>query len=139
MNTWLVNTNSNPNNNNPNGFKFMLRQNKIATFYDRKEEIEKIAIADMILLYHNENRIIAVGFAVEHASHDFEEMSAVESWLDVNWIWKASFDNNYNPINSINRIDIGITSVMRSVNNVTGQVNHKEILSQIGKRQHFFL
>jgi hypothetical protein len=61
MKTWIVNTNTKQENGNPNAFKYMLRQNKASAFYDKASEIDKIKKGDLICLYHNDNRIIAVG------------------------------------------------------------------------------
>ena len=138
MKTWLVNTNTNVDNGNPNAFKYMLRQNKAAAFYGRATEIDKISKSDLVLLYHNDNRIIAVGAVVTpYLGHDFKAMETIEHWVDVNWLWKADFDENYNPINSINRKSLDITQVIGVINNVTKQVNYKELFSQIASRQNF--
>ncbi|SFC12917.1 hypothetical protein SAMN05421780_10324 [Flexibacter flexilis DSM 6793] len=137
MKIWLVNTNSNADNGNPNGFKFMLRQNRVSAFYDRKDTIDKIMVGDLVLLYHNQNRIIAAGFALGNMLHDFEEVKSIEHSVDVNWIWKAVFDENYNPVNFIDRNDLSITTVMSTVNNVTSQVNGTKLLELIGQRQRF--
>ena len=40
MVAWLVNTNSNAANGNPNGYKFMLRQNKVAAYWGRKNAVD---------------------------------------------------------------------------------------------------
>jgi predicted Mrr-cat superfamily restriction endonuclease len=137
MNTWLVNTNSNSNNGNPNGFKVMLRQNKAAAYYGKKGEIDKINPNDLVLLYHNQNRVIAVGFAIEKPEHDFGDMEKVEHWVDVNWLWKAAFDKNYEPINPIIRTNIGITMVNGTVINVSNQIDHTALLSEIASKQTF--
>ena len=55
MKTWLVNTNSKTSHHNPNGFKYMLRQNKASAYYDRATEVDKIKEHDLVLLYHNDN------------------------------------------------------------------------------------
>lgn len=137
MNTWLVNTNSKPNNNNPNGFKFMLRQNKAAAYYGKKDAIDQIAPNDMVLLYHNQNRVIAVGFVLENTPHDFEDLTEVEHWVDVNWIWKAKFDDNFEPSNPINRYDLNISMVNGTVINISGQINYKSLFEQMALRQEF--
>ena len=138
MKTWLVNTNTKVENGNPNAFKYMLRQNKAAAFYDRAGEIDKISKGDLVFLYHNENRIIAVGAVVSsYKGHDFKDMEEIEHWVDVNWIWKAKFDSSFEPLNSIDRNDLGITMVNGTVVNVTDQVDYKELFSQITIRQEF--
>lgn len=137
MVAWLVNTNSKAENGNPNGYKFMLRQNKAAAYYGRKTEIDKISPHDLILLYHNDNRVIAVGFAVDRMKHDYKDLSSIEHWVDVNWIWKANFDDNFNPTNSINRHDLEITMVNGTVLNITGQIRYDVLFEEIGKRQSF--
>ena len=138
MKTWLVNTNTKVENGNPNAFKYMLRQNKAAAFYDRAGEIDKISKGDLVFLYHNENRIIAVGAVVSsYKGHGFKDMEEIEHWVDVNWIWKAKFDSSFEPLNSIDRNDLGITVVNGTVVNVTDQVDYKELFSQITIRQEF--
>lgn len=137
MNFWVVNSNNNENNGNPNGFLFMLRQNKVATYYHRADEVKNIIIGDLILLYHNKNRIIAVGFAVQTSTHDFIDIANVEKWIDVNWIWKAEFNEFLEPINSIKRQELKISSIRRAVNNITMEIDVNSLLKEIGKRQTF--
>lgn len=138
MKTWLVNTNTKIKNGNPNAFKYMLRQNKAAAFYDRAHEIDKINKGDLVFLYHNQNRIIAIGTVVmPYQGHDFEELESIEHWVDVNWLWKSNFDQSFEPINYIDRNNIGITMVNGTVVNVTDQVNYKELFSQIAINQNF--
>ena len=64
-------------------------------------------------------------------------MEEIEHWVDVNWIWKAKFDSSFEPLNSIDRNDLGITMVNGTVVNVTDQVDYKELFSQITIRQEF--
>lgn len=138
MKTWLVNTNTKGENGNPNAFKYMLRQNKAAAFYGRAADIDKIEKGDIIFLYHNDNRVIAVGAVVApYQGHDFADMELIEHWVDVNWLWKADFDNNYEPINPIDRNSLGINMVNGTVVNVTNQVDYKELITQISSRQSF--
>ena len=137
MKVWLVNTNSKEENGNPNGFKFMLRQNKASAYYDKKEVIDKILPSDVVLLYHNSNRIIAVGCVIENVEYDFPEIHDVEHWVDVNWIWKASFDSNFEPTNAIDRHDLNISMVNSTVVNVTDQVDYKILLAKIASKQTF--
>ncbi len=137
MKVWLVNTNSSDDNGNPNGFKFMIRHNKVAAFYDKRTKVDKIEKGDLVLLYHNDNRIIAVGFAIDGPNHDFEDLELVEHWVDVNWFWKASFNKKFEPINSIDRNLVGITMVNNTVVNITGQIKLRELLKSIGDRQSF--
>lgn len=141
MKTWLINTNSNPDNGNPNGFQIMLRQNKVSAFYDRKDTVNGISEGDLILLYHNQNRIIAVGYALKLVEQDFGDITEVEHAVDVNWFWKADFRENGDgtllPTNYIDRHILGFTSVRRTVENITNQINHFNLLVEIGKRQNY--
>jgi len=57
--------------------------------------------------------------------------------VDVNWLWKSDFDNDFEPINYIDRNKLNITMVNGTVVNVTDQVNYKELLAQIAKHQSF--
>lgn len=137
MKAWSVNTNTKDDNGNPNAYKYMLRQNKAAAFYDRASAIDQIDKGDLVFLYHNQNRIIAVGTVVTpFEGHDFKEME-VEHWVDVNWLWKADFDSKFEPINSIDRKSLGIKFTAGTVNNVTEQIDYKELFVQIANRQSF--
>lgn len=138
MKVWLVNTNTKGKNKNPNGFKYMLRQNKASAYYDRASEVDRIKKSDLVLLYHNDNRIIAVGAVVNHyEGHDYKVLNKVEHWVDVNWLWKASFDDNFVPTNAINRNKLGITMVNGTVGNVTDQVDYKALFEEIAMKQQF--
>ncbi len=138
MKTWLVNTNTKGENGNPNGFKYMLRQNKASAYYDRASEVDKIKKSDLVLLYHNDNRIIAVGAVVTpYEGHDFEDLNEIEHWVDVNWLWNASFDKDFEPTNPINRNKLGITMVGKTVVNVTDQINYKILFEEIAMKQKF--
>lgn len=137
MKAWLVNTNSKEESENPNGFKFMLRQNKASAYYGKKEAIDKISPADIVLLYHNNNRIIAVGCVIENVEYDFSEIHNLEHWVDVNWLWKANFNAEFEPINPIDRHKIGITMVNNTVVNVTNQLDYKVLFTEIASKQKF--
>lgn len=138
MKTWLVNTNTKDDNGNPNAFKYMLRQSKAAAFYGRAPSIDKIEKGVLVFLYHNDNRIIAVGAVVTpYEGHDFEDMGRIEHWVDVNWLWKANFDSGHEPLDPIDRNVLGIAMVNGTVVNVTDQVDYRELFSQIASRQSF--
>jgi predicted Mrr-cat superfamily restriction endonuclease len=50
----------------------MLGKNKSAEFYGSIYKIDQIQKVDLVFLYHNENRIIAVGSVViPYEGHDF--------------------------------------------------------------------
>ena len=141
MKAWLVNTNSNPGNNGPHCFEYMIRHNKASAYYASfNTQIDLIKKNDLLLLYHNKNRIIAVGCVVKgFEPHDYQQdMGTVdEHWADVNWIWKATFDDQLNPVNHINRTDVGITMVGKTVVNITDQLDYRALLEEIAKRQTY--
>jgi len=138
MNAFLVNTNSKKENVNPNGFKILLRQNKISAYDAAMPQVENISNGDLILLYHNENRIIAVGFAVNTEQHDYEDVKALERFVHVNWIWKANFGSDFQPLNSIDRKAIGgLPNYLRTVNNNNEHIDYRKLFEEIGKRQNF--
>ncbi len=139
MKAWLVNTNSKPEHLNPNGFKFMLRQNKVSAFEEGRHKVDKIQIGDIVLLYHNENRVIAVGFALNTDQHDYTDVKEFEHFIDINWIWKVDCDQKYNLLNPINRYDLKITMVNNTVVNITDQIDYKILFEEIGKRQNFLI
>jgi hypothetical protein len=139
MKAWLVNSNSNPANLGKHCFEYMIRHNKVAAYYTGyNTQIDLINKGDLVLLYHNQNRIIAVGFVVKgFAGHDYQKDmgTANEHWADVNWIWKASFDTQLNPVNPIIRTDVDITMVGKTVVNITDQLDYKRLLEEIAKKQ----
>jgi len=138
MKAWIVNTNTRESSANPNAFKYMLRQNKAAAYYGRRDAVDKIDRGDLVLLYHNDNRVIAVGAVVNpFEGHDYADFEALEHWVDVNWLWKAAFDENDKPINFIDRNDLGITMVNGTAVNVTGQIDYKALFSEIASKQTF--
>ena len=138
MKAWLVNTNSRGDNGNPNAYKYMLRQNKAAAFYDKATSIDKIEKADLVLLYHNQNRVIAVGAVVhQFLGHDFDELDEIEHWVDVNWLWKADLNKDHEPLTFIDRNTLEITMVNGAVINITDQLNYKKLFEELAKLQNF--
>jgi len=141
MKAWLVNSNSNPNNKGPHCFEYMIRHNKVAAYFDDwNTQIDLIKKGDLVLLYHNKNRIIAVGCVVKgFEPHDYQQTmgTADEHWADVNWLWKASFDDQLNPVNPIIRTDVDITMVGKTVVNITEQLDYRLLLEEIAKRQAY--
>lgn len=144
MKTWLVNTNS---KNDP-AHIYMLRQNKAAAFYSAAGKVDKISKGDLVLLYHNDNRIIAVGCVVAPPIKGHEifgtAMNSKEHSVDVNWLWKTTLDpKSGEPTSSpINRHDIGkvsggIDMVNNTVVDVTGKVDYKKLFSEIARVQSF--
>jgi hypothetical protein len=138
MKAWLVNSNNNEDNGNPNGYRYMLQQNRVIAYYDRRAEINKIQNGDLVLLYHNQTGIIAVGYALNSDFHDFEDITKVENWVNINWIWKVRFNNNSNLCeNPIDRKLLGITNVYGTVIEINN-LETLNLLEEIGKRQSIF-
>jgi predicted Mrr-cat superfamily restriction endonuclease len=144
MKTWLVNSNS---NRDP-AHIFMLRQNKAAAFYECADKVDQISKGDLVLLYHNNNRIIAVGCVVAPPNKGHEifgtAMNSEEHSVDVNWLWKTTLDpKTGEPTSSpINRHDIGkvsggIDMVRKTVVDVTEKVDYQKLLSEIARVQNF--
>lgn len=137
MNAWLVNTNSNPRNGNENGYKYMLRQNKAASFYGRNKAIDKIKKGNLVLIYHNKTGVIAVGAVVKNKQkHDFPDTHHIEHWVDLNWLWKAEFDDE-NPINPIDCKVLGVPVVGKAVIEITKQLNYKVLFEKICEKQRY--
>ena len=135
MKAWLVNSNSNEDNGNPNGYRYMLQQNRVIAYYDRRAEINKIQNSDLVLLYHNQTGIIAVGYALKSETHDFEDIRKVEQWVNVNWIWKDKFNTIENKFeNPINRKTLGIENVFGTVIEINN-LESFNLLNELGKRQ----
>lgn len=138
MKAWLVNTNI---SNDDHCFEYMIRHNKVAAYFDGwNTQIDPIKKEDLVLLYHNENRIIAVGCVVKgFEPHDHQkQMGDVEHWADVNWLWKALFDDKLEPLNPILRTDeLNIPMVNGAVINITAKLNYRLLLEEIAKRQTY--
>ena len=138
MKVYVVNSNVNPSNKCPNCFQYMLRQNRVITYYDRANQVNGIQAGDLVLLYHNDNRVIAVGFAVkDHEEHNYSHIASHEHWVDVNWLWKTVLNKNYNPVNPIDRNSVGFNIPRRTVEDVTKQINLSNLLEEMGKRQRY--
>ncbi|MEI6707877.1 MAG: hypothetical protein WCK96_12165 [Methylococcales bacterium] len=140
MNVYLVNSNT---SNSTHCFEYMIRHNKVAAYFDDgnkqnwNKQIDPLKTGDLVLLYHNDNRIIAVGFVVKGFDpHDYQQdMGDVEHWADVNWIWKAIFDDQLNPVNSIIRTnELKIPMVNGTVIPIK-DLNYRLLMEEIGKRQ----
>jgi predicted Mrr-cat superfamily restriction endonuclease len=133
MNTWLVNSNI---KNNSNAFKYMLRQGKVSSFYQEADRVDKLQQGDLVLLYHNNNRIIAVGSVLSQFDRDdFTNDESTENWSDVNWLWKARLNEHYEPIEHIDRNTVGVTNILRVVNRVTDQVDYRALMVEIASKQ----
>lgn len=137
MKAWLVNSNKKPENNGSHCFEYMIRQNKVAAYYEAKTQIDQIHAQDLVLLYHKQCGVIAVGFIVKEFTQPDYELGKIEHWADVNWIWKATFNDKKDPVNAIDYKYIGINMLMPTVVNITGQLNHKLLLEEIAKRQTY--
>lgn len=143
MDYWLVHTN-NTEEGTPNAFKYILRQGVVATFYDKKGAVEKLEVGDIVLLYHGSNQIIGVGAVVQtYEPHDIKRIDNITHQADVNWIWKAHFDDECNPKNPIMRDSIENQndkwSGLMAVENVTGKIRCRSLLEQIAKKQEYYL
>ncbi|MEI6746676.1 MAG: hypothetical protein WCL34_12005 [Methylococcaceae bacterium] len=143
MKAWLVNTNV---GNNEECVEYMIRHNKVAAYYNpANSKIDRIEKDDLVLLYHNQSRIVAVGCVVKKfVPHVFQQcMNDIEHWADVNWIWKASFSEKngiFNPLNPIIRTEeLGIPQplVRPTVSNITEHLNYKLLFEEISKKQTY--
>lgn len=141
MDYWLVHTN-NTEEGTPNAFKYMLRQGVVGTFYGKKEAVEKLEVGDIVLLYHGSNQIIGVGAVVQtYEPHDIKRIDNITHQADVNWIWKAHFDDDWNPLDSIMRenIEKDTWSKRHAIENITGKVKCSALLREIAKKQKYYL
>ena len=74
-------------------YKDMLLSNKISAYYDAISQLEQIKQGDLILLYHKDWKVIAVGFAISNVlTNDMLKNNDRESFVYVNWIYKANDD-----------------------------------------------
>ena len=134
MNAWSINTNI---KNNADSWDEMISQNKISAYYGKGKTLERINESDLILLYHNNNRFIAVGIAVSRAkspSHipQGSPSSGLEEFVNVKWLWKTR-----NTDNSIIRQDVGITTKrhIHTLIDITDRLDYKKLFTEIAKKQ----
>jgi hypothetical protein len=126
MKIWSVNTNQ--TNHGDEVAKLFLKQNRIILWYrDEKPNLKHIQKGDLVLAYHNELRVIAVGFALSERTtcDNFEK----EEFVDVDWIWK-NLENpiQLNNIQSENKVKMFNGSIF----NWTENIDTKKLLSEIG-------
>lgn len=73
-------------------YKDMLRSNKVSAYYDAIKQLEQIKFGDLILLYHKDWKVIAVGFSISDTLTNDMLDEDIESFVYVNWIFKANDD-----------------------------------------------
>ena len=139
MNIYLVNTNNNPANGNPNGYKYMLREGFVATYYGNKTDIDVVRPGDMVLLYHNDNRIIAVGFVLSGVNP--RDFWPEEHFAHVKWVWKVNFNESFAPLNPIMRDEIHLSTgdVRRAVENISSKIQYDELWKIVSQKLEYCL
>ena len=73
-------------------YKDMLRSNKVSAYYDAIKQLQQIKFGDLILLYHKDWKVIAVGFAISDTLTNDMLDDDIESFVYINWIFKANDD-----------------------------------------------
>jgi hypothetical protein len=131
MKIWRIGTNQ----RDKDGFgekqasSFVINQNIVIAWKGLKPNIHKVKKGDLILSYHNDNRIIAVGYAVsEIKDHkDYEE----QEYFEADWIWKTD-ESVSNPIL---RNEIDMNNARGTVIDMTNGIDIAKLLAEIGKRK----
>ena len=134
MNAWSINTNI---KNNADSWDEMISQNKISAYYGKGKTLERINESDLILLYHNNNRFIAVGIAVSKAkspSHipQGSPSSGLEEFVNVKWLWHTREIDN-----SIIRENIMRIKTKRHIPtliDITDRLDYKKLFTEIAKK-----
>ena len=73
-------------------YKDMLISNKISVYYEAIKQLKQVSFGDLILLYHNDWKVIAVGFAISDILTNDMLKDDIESFIYVNWIFKSDDD-----------------------------------------------
>jgi hypothetical protein len=109
--------------------KSFLNQNRVILWWrENQTDFGHIKKGDLILAYHNEKRIIAVGFATSIKQFSCENEG--EQFVDVDWIWKnLEKPIQLNDIQSENKVKMFNGSIF----NWTENIDTFKLLSQIGK------
>jgi len=114
-------------------YKDMLLSNKISAYYDAISQLEQIKQGDLILLYHKNWKVIAVGFAISNVlTNDMLKDNDIESFVYVNWIFKAN-DNLENAIDY--RVIANGNPPPPTVSPVK-TVNERKLFEEISKNQN---
>ena len=125
MQVWSVNTNQ--SNTGDEFANWFLEQNRVILWErDGKSNLSEIRKGDLILVYHNQKRVIGVGFAISER----EIVDSREETLNVDWIFK----NLDNPIKLDNIESKKIGMFHGAIFNWTENIDTFKLLTEIGKR-----
>ncbi len=114
----------------------MLMSNKISAYYDAIKQLEQINQGDLILLYHKNWKVIAVGFAISNVlTNDMLKHNDRESFVYINWIFKANDDLN----NSIDYRNIADGNPPPPTISPVYKVNEKKLFEEMSKKQNLYV
>jgi len=114
-------------------YKDMLLSNKISAYYEAIKQLEQIKQGDLILLYHKNWKVIAVGFAISNVlTNDMLKDNDRESFIYINWIFKA----NDNLENSIDYREIADGNPPPPTVSPIYKVNEKKLFEEMSKKQN---
>jgi len=121
-------------NNCDRCYKDMLLSNKVSAYYDAIKQLEQIKKGDLILLYHKNWKVIAVGFAISDVlTNDMLRHENRESFVYVNWIFKA----NNKLENAIDYRKIADGNPPPPTVSPIYKVNERKLFEEISKKQNF--
>ena len=114
-------------------YRDMLMTNRVSAYYDAIKQLKKINQGDLILLYHKDWKVIAVGFAISNLLTN-HELKDIEGFVYVNWIFKANDDLD----NAIDYRDIADGNPPPPTVSPIYSLDEKKLLEEISKRQNFY-
>jgi hypothetical protein len=115
-------------------YEDMLLSNKISAYYEATKQLKQINKGDLILLYHKDWKVIAVGFAISDVlTNDMLKKNDIESFVYVNWIFKANKDLK----NSIDYRNIADGNPPPPTVSPVYSINSVKLFEEISKNQNF--
>jgi len=116
-------------------YKDMLMSNKVSAYYDAIGQLNQISKGDLILLYHKDWKVIAVGFSISDVLTNGMLDDGIESFVYVNWIFKANSDLK----NSIDYRKIAKGKPPPPTVSPIYSVDTEKLFNEISKNQNFIV
>jgi len=114
-------------------YKDMLISNKISAYYGAIKQLTQIKQGDLILLYHKDWKVIAVGYSISNVLTNDMLDDKIESFVYVNWIFKVNDDLS----NAIDYRKIAEGKVPPPTVSPIYSVDTTKLFEEISKNQNF--